>query len=72
MSSTTVSTQEELAAKLAAKLLAAEELVKKLQADLAKALERAEKYEGQFNSIKRRGCPDCEGDSDYEEECECT
>ena len=73
-----VSTQEELAAKL----LAAEELIQKLQKELAKTKEDLNAYTENFYDIKRRccchaaeryrGCPECEGDSDYEGECECT
>jgi len=66
---------------MAAKLLAAEELIKKLQAELANALKSAEHvsstqiYSGSGRAaihVARRGCPECEGDSDYEEECECS
>ena len=79
MSTTTVSTQEELAAKL----LAAEELIQKLQKELAKTKEDLNAYIEEFHGLKRScgcgaareyhvGCPECEGDSDYEGECECT
>ena len=80
MSSTTVPTQEELAAKL----LAAEELIQKLQKELAKTTERLDAVSEEFCGLKRhcscraakrysinRGCSECEGDSDYEGECEC-
>jgi hypothetical protein len=92
MSSTTVYTQEELVAKLAAaeelvkeqatKLAAAEELAKKLTAELLKTRDDLNSYIEDYYGIKRsccchaakdysRGCHECQGDSDYEGECEC-
>ena len=66
---------------LAAKLLAAEELIQKLQKELAKTKEDLNAYIEDLHGLKRscccyaakryRGCPECEGDSDYEGECEC-